>query len=226
VLLSVGDCRINDAYAIPGADSVKIYTVPGDSLVTTIIPRKFRHFSIELNLVKADYRIRYKNNFGQCVTRSFNLHNDTTNIELCPDSLVSYSENTLLKLKAHDSLEITFHSRGCFNDDLMRLTVKKEGTKLIARLYQRPWHNIAKRGKHSIQKRRYVLLKEKALDEADIISFVRFENELQFAHSGGCTTTDWYSVSSKYLTISKEDGNCGWNGFYILRTSWFGEERK
>jgi hypothetical protein len=143
---------------------------------------------------------------------------------LCPDCLLNYKQNTLAKLKDKDTISINFQSQGCFHATFLKILISKEADDYVAQLYKVNWNYITKKKKTTIQFRGDSLLKTATLTNKNIQDFIRFENELNFANTGGCTTTDWYDIKSKYLNIKKTDGGCSWNGFYFLRKSFFGDE--
>jgi hypothetical protein len=225
IKLSTGDCRHNDAYSWDGADTVALYKLPEDTLVYKIIPRQYRQWPIKIENAQAgNYRLTYKNNYDQVVTEQITLREQNINsIVICPDKLLEYPQNTLAKLQDKDTVSITFHSQGCFHTDVLKLTITKEGGNFIARLYNVYWYYGKKKGKTTIQYRNGTMLRTITMTNQNVQDFIRFENELSYARDGGCTTTDWYDVKSKYLNSKKTDGTCSWDGFYYLKKSLFGE---
>jgi hypothetical protein len=147
----------------------------------------------------------------------------TNSVIVCPDKLLTYPQNTLTKLQDKDTISIDFHSQGCFHTDVLKLTITKENDKFIARLYSVYWYYVKKKRKTTIQYKDGAILKIAIMTNQNIQDFTRFENELNYAREGGCTSTDWYDIKSKYLNIKKTDGTCSWDGFYYLKKSFFGE---
>jgi hypothetical protein len=226
VKLSTGDCRRNEAYSWHGADTITFYKLPEDTIVFKIIPRQYRQFPIKIeNVIVSNYKLIYKNNFDQLVIKEIMLADQKTNsIVICPDTLLEYQQNTLSKLQDKDTISINFHSQGCFHTTLSKILINKDGDNYVARLYNLNWNYLTKKRKTTMQVRGDSLLKTVTLTTKNIQDFIRFENELNFVSDGGCTTTDWYDIKSKYLNKKATDGSCSWDGFYYLRKSFFGDK--
>ncbi len=225
IKLSNGDCRTDEAYSWNGADTINFYKLPEDTIVFKIIPRKYREFPITIeNVVISNYKMIYKNNFDQLITKQVSLTDQKTNsIVICPDTLLEYPQNTLSKFEDKDTISINFHSQGCFHTTVSKISISKEAGKYVARLYNVNWNYVTKKKKMTMQFLGDSLLKTVRLTNKNIQDFIRFENELNFVTDGGCTTTDLYDIKSKFLNTKKTDGSCSWNGFYYLRTSLFGD---
>jgi hypothetical protein len=169
--------------------------------------------------------VTFKNNFKQLVIKQIRLADQETNlIVLCPDTLLDYPQNTLSKLQDKDTISINFHSQGCFHTTVSKILISKQGDKYLARFYDVKWGYVTKKKKMTMQTRGVSLLKTVTLTKQNIQDFIRFENELNFVNDGGCTTTDWYDIKSKYLNMKAIDGSCNWDGFYYLRNSFFGNQ--
>ncbi len=190
-----------------------------------VIPRQYRTFPIKIeNVVVGKYKLSYKNNFGQLLTKQVSLTDLHINsITTCPDSLSEYPQNTLSKLLDKDTISISFHSQGCFHSSTSKILISKEAGNYVASLYSPKRAYVTKLRKKTIQYQGDSLYKTVILTNKNIQDFTRFENELNFAtDDGGCTTTDWYVIKSKFLDIKKIDGSCTWRGFYFLQKSFFG----
>jgi hypothetical protein len=226
VILSISDCRGNNPYTGYRGDTVLFFKLPEDTLAFKIIPRKYRKFPINLdNIPVADYKLKYKNNFKQDMTMVVNVNGQNENfISICFDTLLSYTQNTLNKLQNKDTISIGFHSQGCFGGDNVRILITKRIDEFIATLFYTETEYVVKNKKTYSRKERPAS-KSIVLTEKNIKDFTRFENELNFAKDGGCTTTDEYSIKGKYLNVQKTDGNCSWDGFYNLRKSFFGDQK-
>ena len=226
VILSISDCRVSNPYTGIFGDTVLFFKLPEDTLAFKIIPRKYRKFPINLDSVPvSDYKLKYKNNFKQDRVMKLNISGDGEKfISICFDSLFSYPQNTLMKLQDKDTISIGFHSQGCFGGNSARIVITRKIDEFIATLFYVETDYVVKNKKTYSRKERPVS-KSIVLTEKNIKDFVRFENELNFAKDGGCTTTDKYNIKGKYLTVQKTDGNCGWNGFYNLRKSFFGDQK-
>jgi hypothetical protein len=226
IKLSTGDCRRDKAYSWSGADTITFYKLPEDTIAFKIIPRKYRQFPINIeNVIIGNYKMLYKSNFDQLITKQVSLTDQKTNsIVICPDILLEYPQNTLSKFKDKDTISINFHSQGCFHTAVSKILISKEADKYVARLYNINWNYLTKRKKTTMQSWGDSLLKTVTLTNKNIQDFIRFENELNFVTDEGCTTTDWYDIKSKFLNTKKTDGSCSWNGFYYLRISFFGNK--
>lgn len=216
--LSLGDCRTNDQFPLI-RDTIYLYKLPERS-VQKILANRYQRFPIELSGMRlSKYEIKFKNSFGQQIIKSFELTDTEINeISLCPDELLEYPQNTLGMLHDKDTIIIDFSSLGCFHSEAKKLTITKECEDLVARLYKSSWSLT----KDSMRLRELRLINTIRLTDKHIRDFIRFENELNYVEDGGCTTTDWYTVKSKYLNIERTDGGCRWNGFYVLCRSLFG----
>lgn len=225
IKLSTGDCKKNEAYSWR-ADSILFYKLPEDTLIFKVIPRQYRQFPIKLdNIPVAEYKLKFKNNFKQLVIKNIRLTDQETNsIILCPDNLLDYPQNTLSKLQDQDTIAINFHSQGCFHTTVSKILISKQGDRYLARLYDVNWGYVTKKKRTIRVNRGDSLIKSVTMTTQNIEDFNRFENEINFVNDGGCTTTDWYDIKSKYLNIKATDGSCSWNGFYYLRKSFFGNK--
>jgi len=226
--LATSDCRNQEANFWRGIDTVVFYKLPEDTIMFKVIPRQYRQSPIKLdNIPISEYKLIYRNNFNQLISKQIRLSGKETNsIVVCPDVLLEYPQNTLSKLEDKDEISINFHSQGCFHTTVSKISIIKEGKKYVARLYDVKWSYVTKKKKTTMQYRGGKLLKTITLTNTNIQDFIMFENELNFVTDGGCTTTDWYDINSKYLNISKTDGSCNWNGFYYIRKSFFSEYRE
>ena len=226
IKLATGDCRKTEAYSWKGADTIIFYKLPADTIAFTVIPRQYRQFPIKLeNIPVAEYKLTYKNNYKQLVVKQIKLADQEINsITLCPDTLLDYPQNTLAKLQDKDTISINFHSQGCFHTSLLKIIITKEDEKFVAKLCKVSWYYAKKKRKTTMQYRGDSTLQTVTLTNKNIRDFIRFENEINFAYDGGCTTTDWYDIKSKYLNIKATDGTCSWDGFYYLRKSFFGDK--
>lgn len=147
---------------------------------------------------------------------------DTNTIALCPDKLLDYPQNTLARLQDKDSIVIHYNSQGCFHWEELKLVIIKENENLVAHLYNASSHVVRKKGKTTKQYIEGPRLKTIVMNSQHIADFTRFENELNYAEERGCTTTDRYDITSKYLTLKKADGSCQWREFEYLQQSLFG----
>ena len=224
VKLSTGDCRGNGDYSFK-ADTIFFYKLPEDTLAFKVIPRQHRKFPIKIdNILVAEYKLKFKNNFKQLVIKKVRLiDQDTNSIFLCPDNLLYYPQNTLLKLKHKDTISINYHSKGCFDRKASKILISKINNNYVARLYDINWCYVTNKKRKTMLVQCDSLLQSVTLTTKNIQDFIRFENEINFVYAGSCTTTDWYDIKSKYLKIKVKDTSCNWDGFYYLSKSFFGD---
>ncbi len=223
LMLSVGDCRKKDASPVNGADTILVYKLPENTLKYRLIPGQYDTFPIRLdNIPVSAYQLKYKNNYNQLIVRRINLgYRDVNSIELCPDQLESYPQNTLSLLRNNDSIVINVHSSGCFFGVKERLVIIKMEDRFIAKLYfvSRLGTMLIKPAGGTVADNS--LINERILDEKTIKDFIRFENELNFEREWRCSSSDTYDIKSKHLNIKITDGSCTWDGFYYLKQSFF-----
>lgn len=186
------------------ADSVQFFRLPEDQAFLTPDLKHWHGQPMPLNIYPGGYRIAYRNMFGQTVNKNCRLYQDSMRIDLCPDSLTSYPDNTLARLQDKDSLVIDVQIIGCFGGGMHRLVIRCKGRQLEATYFK---------GR----------LITKTLTPDNVAQFIRFENELQHVQDLDCTTTCYYNIKSKYLTLDKKVGDCSWGGLFTLTTAWFGK---
>jgi hypothetical protein len=223
--VAISDCRTSNPYSGISADTVSFFKLPEGTLAFSIIPGKQRELPIHFDsILISEYKINYKNNFKQHATILANVTGQEKQvIRICLDELSEYPQNTLTRLNNSDTISIAFHSLGCFGGDDERIVITKMQDQFIATIYYMD-------RKYIKTKKGIYFDKEKAVSTSTVLTnknisdFIRFENELNFARDGGCTTTDNYVIRSKYLNIEKTDGSCTWDGFYALRRSFFGKK--
>ena len=223
--LSINDCRDNKLSYIYPYDTILIYKLPDDLLSMRLALSRYRHFPILVkNLQVGEYKLKYKNIFGQDLFDTIKLQfKDINSATICTNKLKNYRINTLANLQNNESVLLNFHSQGCFGGRAMRIVISKKSDKLIASLYKISQTFQIRNHKITFSNKTISLLKTVELTSNTIDDFVKFENELMFAKGTGCTTTDWYDLRSKDFSIKREDGTCMWNGFYYLQKSIFGE---
>lgn len=223
--LSTGDCRSNEAYSWR-VDTVSFDKLPEGTNMLKVVPRQHNQFPIKLkNFPVSAYRVTFKNNFGQLLVKQIQLEDQEINsITLCPDSLLDYSQNTLSKLRDRDTISINFHSQGCFHTTVSKMVIGKHKDDYFAKLYHVDWDYVTHKKKTTVKFLGDSLLQTVTLTPQHIQAFIRFENELNLVTKGGCTTTDWYEVQSKFLQKKAIDGSCCWRGYHFLQKALFGDE--
>lgn len=205
-------------------DTILVYNLPENKLIKTVVSNRYMNAEIAIkNIAVSSYKIEYKNIFGKRIDTTVKLNNTEKNrVQLCRNKLSSYPQNTLVKLQDKDSIVVYFHSQGCFHSYANKILIEKEKGLFIAKLYNADWL-YPKEKEETYNYEDGSLLKTVVLSNKQIEDFMKFENELNFASKGFCTTEDYYTIKSKYFNLHKIDGNCDWNGFRHLRKLFFGE---
>jgi hypothetical protein len=211
-------------------EAIFFYKVPEDTLIHKVVESNIVSLNpINLeNVPVGEYNLKYKNRFKQLVITPINLKAQPINsVVLYPDVVIDYPQNTLAKLRNKDTISINYNSYGCFHTDGNILIITKKKDLYIAKLYTEycPFFSYnSKKDKYKFLGINKSLIKSAIMTPENIKEFIRFENELNYAEDGGCTTIDYYEIASKYLNIKKRDGSCAWNGFYYLKASIFGKQ--
>jgi len=218
------DCRNANQFLSDGVDSVKLYKLPGGKLLYAIKPRHAGEWPIIIkNAPIGEYKVHFKNYFGQAIQENITLSNDSINyIRLCADSLLGAKQNTLENLAENDSISVYFHTQGCFHAYAKKITVTRENEKLIARYYDVGWKYVKKNRIMTLEFTNEKLSKTVTMTKMQEDAFTRFENELLHVNLGGCTTVDTYEMKARNLSIKKKDGSCTWLGFQYLSVYLFG----
>ncbi len=156
----------------------------------------------EFELLNTENKVlEYKNKFNQRIQINLASLSPYTTNNLCCDSLKYTHLPYIDQLKESDTLNIKFHSRGCFHMDSCELLITKRNSEIQLELY--------KKGKIS---------KSKILSDQDLIAFRVFEMELinHYMTWGGCTTNDDYIITFKSIKRHIGDDSCNWNGMHNL----------
>jgi hypothetical protein len=219
-------------YAQACRDGYKSYYYFADTLLLQKLPEDTQARGITVpfrvgedlatieKLPVSEYKLVFKNKFGQKMTKRIALTAQDSNVvRICLDSLSAYPKNTLATLQDADSIRIGFHSMGCFHNSYQMITITKYSDGYVARFYGRDGER--KRG-GTTQSLWPKLLKTASLNDKNIAEFIRFENELGFMEKRGCTTVGNYTLRSKHLNMKITDGSCNWYGFSYLVGSFFG----
>lgn len=222
--IDVNDCRVNQ-HSFPRIKEIKLYKLPENRLLFKINLSIRDQFPIELeNVTVGKYLLVFQNNFNQKIEKEINLTSEEVNtIEVCPDQLAGHPQNTLARLQDDDTLSINFRTQGCFHWGASKIIIKKQGERYLASLYEINWDFASGRKKPAVEDSTSGHVKTVELTQEHLDAFIRFENELNFAGEGGCTTTDWYDIQSRYLNKKATDGSCLWRGFYYLSKAIFGD---
>lgn len=94
-----------------------------------------------------------------------------------------------------ESYSIKYNSQGCFHNESVTLTIKRDNNKFYI------IYNDTKR----------------LLSDSEVKRIQKFETELQSVKDMGCTTVDTYVLEYRDKRIETSDGGCEWNGFYNLK---------
>ncbi|MBO9199386.1 MULTISPECIES: hypothetical protein [Niastella] len=219
-------------------DTISFYTLPENKLALEV-PEELIKRSFEIsNIAVGTYLVKYRNMFRQPMTRQVTLTEKNTNeIFLCVDSLDNYPQNTLSRLKDKESVVLNVCATYCGGFDSSHLVITRKRDHFSAEEYRVYREFIYDKGMVEDEPgTRAVVLNEQQIEE-----FVRFENELpqlnntkseKFGDDGRvmvvtytCTTTERYSIKSKYFNFEKTDDDCRWKGFSHLLISFFGSLR-
>jgi hypothetical protein len=217
------DCRgVNNYYGLTN-DTIFVYKTFEDSVFQKLY-YNYKHNSFDsTNLIEGEYTIMYYNLFGMIIKQRINvLPNDNNSFTFCANQLDAYPNNVLAKLKSNDKIEIDYLSQGCFNHDTRKLCIKKEGKFITAYLYSTKHYDKYRFNVNSKLKIKSLIAKV-PLDDKKINDFIKFENEILHTDDYGCTTTNYFIIKSRYWNLFKTDGNCDWDGFNVLLTSFFGD---
>jgi hypothetical protein len=194
-------------------------------MVLLVTPKYNDTTAITLDMPAGDYRLEYKNYFGQRKTKSLRIEKGlVSEVNLCQDSLVSYPENTVSKLKNDERIIVLVKSYGCMAEpELKKVVISRQSDSLFATLYVQV--TVKSKIKHRYYyKDSLVLSGSKMLTATDIAEFNRFENELPYSRNHNCTGKDFYTFISPYRRIIAEDASCAWLGFYHLKSALFGKD--
>lgn len=203
---------------------IYIYKLPQDTLVLTLTSDRYDLFSRHLSkLTPSGYKVVYENRFRQTVTKTMVIEEGkANNFIFCTDSLLSYPQNTIAKLKKNDSIVVSYASFGCFHNFGKYLVIKNSGGALTAQLYKAPLFVKKTKGK---PQNLYKLIREGTMTESGKMAYVRFENEIQHAVQGQSTTSDSYQVKSKLYNFKLNNFQGKWDGFNHLVNAIFGPEQ-
>lgn len=198
ITVSAAKCKYERGYAF-----LKEFVLyKGDQKLQTV-PLAHDPTATLKNLTSGHYQIKYKTIYNKWGTVNFELGNEKkVDIKLCMDTL-DYAQNTNIllidQLNENETLELLYHSQGCFHQDKENVKFTKKKGQFIVE------YNDLKK---TLTKKQAQFLRE-------------FEIELRSNLGTGCTTTDRYSL---YIDkpgnfdemYSQNDGSCSWNGFSNL----------
>lgn len=220
---TIRDCRNPDAQSWFTKDSIRFYKMPEDSLAYTVPVRGQKNWPVIIeNAAIGDYKMVYRNIYHETVEEPITLYKQPHNeVTACVDKLLNYPQNTLATMTQNDSLVLKFTSTGCFHGEDKKLVITKEQENFVGRLFDVTGYWEKKKKQYIRKYKDGPLLATTILTPQNLQDFIRFENELNEAKKSGCTTTDWYELSTKNITIEKADGSCKWWGFNFLRQSFF-----
>jgi hypothetical protein len=155
------------------------------------------------NLEPGTYTLVYQSIFGKEVVHQTKItENKNYPVVICIDFL-DYSKETykpiIDQLQNGTFYEVLVASQGCFHSRSDAYTIKKS-----ADGYSIEWKG-----------------RSKQLNDKDLEAIRRFEYELHYANSDGCTTVDAYTVKYQGKETQTVDGGCDWDGFYNLEKKIF-----
>jgi len=213
----VNDCRSGEP---DWGQQLKLYKLPENILYHTLQSFKYKEGKIEIPyFIPGTYRLEYKNVFGENIEKLYQLDDcDSNKITICVEEFEQQPGNSLERLSENDSIAIGFSSFGCFHNSQERIVITKKDKYYEAKIYPaivRP--SRFKEEQKSCQPTTIILT------EKNIRDFEGFENGLTHVKKdGGCTTVDYYDISTKWGTQKVEDATCRWSGFWYLKKSLVG----
>jgi hypothetical protein len=216
------DCRNEKERWLRRDPALKVFRLPENTLAYQFqLSRRSRDSSYALftDFKPGIYLVQYTNFFGETITRKYSLNDCGPNkISICLDKLEKEPLNALNGLKDGDSIIINFSSRGCFHFSSERLIIVRNKHEFTAIMESYDPFDTAVRKK----KRQLV---HRVMGPAHRAAFTRFENEIQLANDGGCTTVDYYEIIvGKEEAKKYSDGSCLWRGFYFLTQALLKED--
>lgn len=222
--LFIEDSRNTKAIAWFYTDTIRIYKTSADTPVLTLATGRVRKWpAVFENLETGDYRVTFKNYYGEQITQNVTVGANEINIvRLYRNKLNAYPQNTLATFVNGDSLVIRFASHGCFHWENKKIVITREKDSFIARIYYPSSYHVKKKKKLVTLYNDGAVLSQVILTKENLQDFIRFENELNNIGWGGCTTTDTYILTGK-INVNKTDGSCKWNGFDYLEKALFKE---
>lgn len=223
--LFIEDSRNTQNKAWLYTDTIRIYKTSADTPVLTLATGRVSKWpAVFENLETGDYRVTFKNYYGQQIAQNVILRTNEINItRLYKDKLSAYPQNTLATFVDGDSLAIRFASHGCFHWENKKIVITREKDSFIARIYYPSSYQEKKKKKLVTLYNDGAVLSQVTLTKDNLQHFIQFENELNYAKDGGCTTTDTYILTGK-INVNKTDGSCNWRGFNYLEKSFFTKE--
>lgn len=222
--LFIEDSRNTQTLAWFYTDTIRIYKSSADTPLLTLATGHFRKWpAVFENLETGDYRVTFKNYYDQQIAQNVTVRANEVNIvRLNRDKLSAYPKNTLATFVNGDSLVIRFASRGCFHWENKKIVITREKDTYIARIYYPSSYQEKRKKKTVTLYNDGAVLSQVTLTKENLQDFIRFENELNYAKDGGCTTTSTYTLTGK-INVNKTDGSCKWNGFDYLEKALFKE---
>ncbi|HVU58916.1 MAG TPA: hypothetical protein VHD83_27835 [Puia sp.] len=137
------------------------------------------------------------------------------------------SAGMLQQLQDGEQLTIEFTSSGCFHYYGYKLTITRTGGHWETNIYASQKGMLNGGHFYYMFDDGYWFLQSTTLDAADLKKFTKFEKYLLEIKEPNpwifCTTTQHYIVRSNYAAFEATDGDCQWEGFNYLTTSWFGQ---
>lgn len=185
--------------------NIKVYNE--DNSIIEYVKTDYENIILR-NLEFGNYRIIYKNIFGQDVEQNFKVDLNTKEIEICIDKFNETNEVTLFsQLKESDVFELNYISMGCFNEEEEKWIFYSKNTKWYVDFF--------------IDNEK---IKSKKISTDNWVALIEFEKRVrQMENSmGGCTTTNDYKFDlngKRVLHITDE--SCDWGGYYKIRNIFF-----
>ena len=226
LLIKTSECKVNDGFFWHSNDTLYLINLQDNSIAGAITAQRFKEQTYLFeNLSISNYKLIYTNNYGQQINKTITISElDTSHLNICPDLLLSYNQNSLDKLKNNDSLVLVYTSKGCFHKFKSKIVIQKIDNSFKAFLYADIEKEKKEKGRIRVLTTKDSLMKTVMLTQENLEDFIKFENELNYVKYAFCTTNDNYLIKSKVLNVKKTDGSCEWHGYSFLRKSFFRED--
>lgn len=195
VRLTIGDCRLNENHRMEMYYEIQIFK--GKELFREIKAANYNKTPILISgFSKGNYSVVFTNFYRERISKEFAITNtDTSQWNLCTDSLNQYSHNVFTEMVVGDSLVIHCSTVACFYDDFggIKISVTKTSDGYSALV--------------SGNRNGFFVLSEKQK-----LGVLRFYNELlAIKDSDNCTTINTYNVTFKNKKTIRVDGGCKWS---------------
>lgn len=195
------DIFIDNCQAEGGLSYLQELNIYKDQELVHTLKPGFDYVQTLSSLPYGNYIVEYQSVFEKTEQASIQLSEKKQyELTICKDYL-DYAASTyqpiIDQLQEGEQYSIAFASQGCFHFRERNLVIYRK---------QHQYYLHYKKEK-------------RALNKEEIEALRKFEIELHYiqATTGGCTTTDSYTLTYKDTTSTAKDRGCAWGGFYKLQ---------